>query len=78
MEFICRMKEYMPRSVFIDRTVEAVETQFFVRPVQLEAAMEETGLNSKFVHSTKLLKEQELEAAGLESHFKKKTLSLSL
>ncbi|KAJ9677438.1 hypothetical protein PVL29_022432 [Vitis rotundifolia] len=69
LEFICRMKDYMPRSVFVDRTIKAVETYFSVRPVQLEAM--ETNLNSKFSHSTKLLTEQELEAAAFESHFEK-------
>ena len=76
MEFICRMKEYMPRSVFIDRTIEAVETHFSVRPVQLEAM--ETDLNPRFAHSTKLLTKQELEAAGFESHLKTSSLSHSL
>ncbi|CBI15212.3 hypothetical protein VitviT2T_026169 [Vitis vinifera] len=75
LEFICRMKDYMPRSVFVDRTIKAVETHFSVRPVELEAM--ETNLNSKFPHSTKLLTEQELEAAAFESHFEK-ALSHSL
>lgn len=65
----------MPRSVFVDRTIKAVETHFSVRPVELEAM--ETNLNSKFPHSTKLLTEQELEAAAFEYHFEK-ALSHSL
>ena len=50
----------MLRSVFIDRTIKALEIHFSVRLVELEAL--ETNLNFKFAHPTKLLTEQELVA----------------
>lgn len=65
----------MPRSVFVDRTIKAVETHFSVRPIELEAV--ETNLNPEFAHSTRLLTDEELVAATFESHFEK-SLSHSL
>ncbi|XP_059642408.1 uncharacterized protein LOC132284332 [Cornus florida] len=62
MEFVCRMKEYMPRQVFIDRTVKAMENHFSVRPINLD--IDGSAHDTKFVHSTKLLSEQELEEVG--------------
>ncbi|KAK3212640.1 hypothetical protein Dsin_017346 [Dipteronia sinensis] len=61
-EFICRLKEYLPRSVFIDKTVESIETYFSVNPTSMEAIDESQG--AEFVHSTKLLTRQELEEAS--------------
>lgn len=63
----------MPRSVFINKTVEAVETDFSVRSI------EPNGLaslcNAKFCPTTRLLTRQELEAAAFASQVKS---SLSL
>ncbi|KAF8378694.1 hypothetical protein HHK36_030043 [Tetracentron sinense] len=59
-EFVCCMKDYLPRSAFIERTVKAVETHFSVRSMQLEAIG--TFPDATFSHSTKLLTKQELEA----------------
>ncbi|TXG57570.1 hypothetical protein EZV62_015399 [Acer yangbiense] len=61
-EFICRLKEYLPRSVFIDKTVESIETYFSVNPTNMEAIDESQG--AEFVHSTTLLTRQELEEAS--------------
>ncbi|XP_025015335.1 putative lipoate-protein ligase A isoform X2 [Ricinus communis] len=60
-EFVCRMKEYFSRTVFIERTLKALQTHFSVEPINLEGlgASHETG----FVPSTKLLTKQELEDA---------------
>ncbi|XP_038698515.1 uncharacterized protein LOC119996076 isoform X2 [Tripterygium wilfordii] len=60
-EFICRMKDYMSRSDFIEKTVEAVEAHFSLKQVSLEtiAAPDASG----FVHSTQLLTKHELEEA---------------
>ncbi|KDP35442.1 hypothetical protein JCGZ_10825 [Jatropha curcas] len=55
-----RMKEYIPRSVFIERTLEALETHFSVK-ANLDAVQ---ATNAEgFVHSPKLLTKQELEDA---------------
>ncbi|GMP30578.1 hypothetical protein CsSME_00005185 [Camellia sinensis var. sinensis] len=60
-EFVCRMKEYMPRSVFIDETVKAIGNHFSVNRVDLDvdAAAYDAGFN----HSSRLLMKQELEEA---------------
>ncbi|KAJ0100016.1 hypothetical protein Patl1_21892 [Pistacia atlantica] len=60
-KFICRMKDYMPRSVFIENTIESIETYFSVQPANLEAI--DTSSEANFVHSTRLLTKQELEEA---------------
>ncbi|XP_024019577.1 uncharacterized protein LOC21389922 isoform X2 [Morus notabilis] len=65
LEFICRMKDYMPRSVFIDKTVEALGTEFSVRSVKSDGLA--SFLNTKFSPSTRLLTRQELEAAAFAS-----------
>ncbi|GAV70147.1 BPL_LplA_LipB domain-containing protein [Cephalotus follicularis] len=62
LDFICRMKDYMTRSNFIERTVEATGFYFSVRSVDLEAI--ETPSNIKFCPSSRLLAKQELEAAA--------------
>lgn len=60
-EFICRMNEYLPRTDFIEKTTEAIETYFSVKNVNLEATEEPCG--AEFVPSTRLLSKQELEEA---------------
>lgn len=60
-DFVCRMKDYMPRSVFIDRTVKAIESHFLAKPVDLDV---DTAVHdAEFVHSTRLLTNNELEEA---------------
>ena len=61
MEFVCRMKDYMTRSVFIDKTLKAMENHFSVRPVEVDvdASVHDAG----FVHSTRVLMKHELEEA---------------
>ncbi|KAF8390142.1 hypothetical protein HHK36_024664 [Tetracentron sinense] len=59
-EFICRMKDYLPRSAFIENTIKAVGTYFSSRSIQSEAI--DTSPDTAFPHSTKLLTKQELEA----------------
>lgn len=65
MDFICRMKDYVPRSDFITRTVETVKSQFAIRSTDLD----EVNSPLSFAHSSKLLTTQELEEAALEYHF---------
>ncbi|KAF2313610.1 hypothetical protein P3X46_029746 [Hevea brasiliensis] len=60
-EFVCRMKEYMPRSVFIERILKALESHFSVKPINLEAV--DGSHMAGYVHFTRLLSKQELEAA---------------
>ncbi|KAB1216722.1 hypothetical protein CJ030_MR4G003853 [Morella rubra] len=62
LEFICRMKDFMPRSIFVDRSVEATKTHFLLRSTESENIEAHSG--TKFCHSTRLLTKQELEAAA--------------
>lgn len=61
MEFICRMKDYMTRSVFIAKTVRAIGNRFTVEPVELD--LDVAVDDARYVHSTRLLVKQELEEA---------------
>ncbi|PON56795.1 Biotinyl protein ligase (BPL) and lipoyl protein ligase (LPL), catalytic domain containing protein [Trema orientale] len=65
LEFVCRMKEYMPRAVFIDKTVEVLETDFSVRSIEPNGLA--SLLNTEFCPSTRLLTRQELEAVAFAS-----------
>lgn len=66
MDFVCRMKEHMPRSEFIERTIKAIGTQFSVMPVSKESI--DVPSDSEYVHSTRLLTEKEiLEASVLQT-----------
>ncbi|ESW11519.1 hypothetical protein PHAVU_008G037200 [Phaseolus vulgaris] len=59
MDFICRMKEYLPRSEFIERTIKALGSQFSVKSISLESI--DVPSVSEYVHTTKLLTEQEIQ-----------------
>ncbi|KAK9087234.1 hypothetical protein Syun_029628 [Stephania yunnanensis] len=63
-DFICRMKDYLPKSEFFEKTIKSVGCHFSLRPIKLEAV--EASLKA-FSHSTKLLSKHEL-AEGLGSH----------
>ncbi|KAG2679286.1 hypothetical protein I3760_11G044700 [Carya illinoinensis] len=65
LEFICRMKDYMPRSTFIDKTEGAIDTHFSLRSRESEDI--ETLPNIQFSPSTRPLTKRELEAAALAS-----------
>nr|GMC54505.1 putative lipoate-protein ligase A isoform X1 [Ipomoea batatas]GMC55311.1 putative lipoate-protein ligase A isoform X1 [Ipomoea batatas] len=65
LDFICRMKDYLSRSQFINRTIDAVNCHFSVRSMELEEA--ELLCDMKFSPSSRLLEMQELEEAVLES-----------
>ncbi|XP_057983428.1 uncharacterized protein LOC131168177 [Malania oleifera] len=67
LEFICRLKDHMPRPVFIEGTVKAVGTHFSVRSRELEAI--ETAPSRIFAHSSRLLTKQELAATVPASDF---------
>uniref|UniRef100_A0A7N0VGK3 BPL/LPL catalytic domain-containing protein n=1 Tax=Kalanchoe fedtschenkoi TaxID=63787 RepID=A0A7N0VGK3_KALFE len=63
LEFICRMKDYIPRSIFIDKTIRALSSHFTVSPTTLE----EAPTDPHFEPSTKLLTTQDLETAASSS-----------
>ncbi|KAK6117967.1 hypothetical protein DH2020_048282 [Rehmannia glutinosa] len=65
LEFICRMKDYISRSSFIDSTIEAVGSEFLLRSAELEDA--HCTLGSKFEPSSRLLRKQELGEAIFKS-----------
>ncbi|CAJ2668999.1 unnamed protein product [Trifolium pratense] len=62
-DFICRMKEHMPRSKFIERTIKAVGDEFSVSPVSLDSI--DIDSVSEYVHTTRLLTEQEIREASI-------------
>ncbi|GAB2220139.1 hypothetical protein Drorol1_Dr00007782 [Drosera rotundifolia] len=62
LEFICRMKDYISRSAFIDGTIKATANHFSLRSTEVEE-VESTIKDS--VPSSKLLKRQELEEASV-------------
>ncbi|KAE9586609.1 hypothetical protein Lal_00004672 [Lupinus albus] len=61
VEFIRGMKDYLARSEFIERTIKAIGAQFSVKPISLESI--DIPSASEFVHTTKLLTEQEIQEA---------------
>ncbi|KAA8521152.1 hypothetical protein F0562_011843 [Nyssa sinensis] len=64
--FVCRMKDYMPRTVFIAKTVKAIENYFTVEPLNLD--IDAAPRDTEFLHSTSLLTKQELEVARASTH----------
>lgn len=79
LDFLCSLKEYMPRQVFIDKTTEAIETEFATSLKQLEEC--ENSLTGNYNPTTRMLTEQELEtAAGCASQDSKlqKVLDIAL
>ncbi|KAK7295380.1 hypothetical protein RJT34_18287 [Clitoria ternatea] len=60
-EFVCCMKEYLPRSEFIERTTAAIGAQFSVKSINLESI--NIPSISEYVHTTRLLSEQEIQEA---------------
>ncbi|CAL9081962.1 unnamed protein product [Musa textilis] len=62
VNFLCRMKEYVPsKSMFIERTIKSLGSHFLVKPFELDDITTEPPYN--LPHSTKLLTRQELEDA---------------
>ncbi|GAB2213092.1 hypothetical protein Droror1_Dr00021110 [Drosera rotundifolia] len=62
LEFICRMKDSISRSAFIDGTIKATANHFSLRSTEME---EVESTIKDFVPSSKLLKRQELEEASV-------------
>ncbi|XP_042454886.1 putative lipoate-protein ligase A [Zingiber officinale] len=61
VEFLCRMKDYVPsRTSFIEGTIKSLGGHFSIRPFDLD---ELGSLSSSLSGSTKLLTRQELEEA---------------
>ncbi|CAM8932200.1 unnamed protein product [Rhodiola kirilowii] len=42
LEFICKMKDYMPRSIFIDKTIDALNSHFILSSTPLGEAQSST------------------------------------
>uniref|UniRef100_A0A2P2LHK5 Uncharacterized protein LOC103931360 isoform X3 n=1 Tax=Rhizophora mucronata TaxID=61149 RepID=A0A2P2LHK5_RHIMU len=61
LDFICCIKDYMSRSDFIERTVQATGSQFTLQSAGLEAV--EAQSNTKFSPMSKILTRQDLQAA---------------
>ncbi|PHT45709.1 Vesicle-fusing ATPase [Capsicum baccatum] len=59
LDFICRMKDYISRQEFINRTISALGSQFSVTSMELESL--DNPNDTKFAPSTRLLRKQELE-----------------
>lgn len=60
-EFICRMKDFLPRSAFIDGTIKAAATHFSLRSIPLDEI--DYVATSNFSPSSRILTRQELQAA---------------
>ncbi|CAK9186077.1 unnamed protein product [Ilex paraguariensis] len=76
MEFICQMKDYIPRSDFINKTVKAVENQFSVAPLELD--IDSVIHNTEYVHTTRLLTKHELEESWASTAPLEKSMSLQV
>ncbi|GAB4860912.1 hypothetical protein Ancab_036073 [Ancistrocladus abbreviatus] len=61
LEFICRMRDYLSRGEFIDRTVEVTRNHFSLRSMHLKDI--ESAAGTSFTPSSKLLTRRELQAA---------------
>ncbi|KAJ7974391.1 Lipoate-protein ligase A [Quillaja saponaria] len=60
-DFICRMKELLPRAEFIERTIKAIGNHFSVKSVSLESV--DFPSDSEFVHTTRLHAEHEIHGS---------------
>ena len=65
----------MPRSVFIDKTVKALGTDFCVRSVESDGLA--YFLDPKFIPTTRLLTTQELESLA-SSHVESSLVDMSM
>ncbi|ONK75438.1 uncharacterized protein A4U43_C03F16840 [Asparagus officinalis] len=76
VEFLCKMKEYLPsRSIFIERTITSLENHFSVRHVQAETIFDPS--ESSFSPSTRLLLEKELQEAYSSQTSRQQSLSIT-
>ncbi|CAN6876335.1 unnamed protein product [Brassica oleracea] len=60
-EFVCRMKDYIERSDFVEKTVKAVGNQFAMKEVNIEDI--DSYAKGEHVKSTRLLTMEELQEA---------------
>ncbi|KAK9682899.1 hypothetical protein RND81_10G105200 [Saponaria officinalis] len=63
-DFICRIKDILPRSAFIERTIKAAEHHFSLKSIAPDAIV--SSPNSNFAPSSRILAEEELKAAVLD------------
>ncbi|CAN8273115.1 unnamed protein product [Cochlearia groenlandica] len=57
-DFVCRMKDYIERSVFIEKTINAVGTRFTLKELNLEDI---DDYDTEYLESTRLLTRDELK-----------------
>ncbi|CAD5324458.1 unnamed protein product [Arabidopsis thaliana] len=60
-DFVCRMKDYIERSDFVEKTVKAVRNQFTLKQVNLEDI--DSYAKGGYLKTTRLLTMEELEEA---------------
>ncbi|KAK9080442.1 hypothetical protein SSX86_000200 [Deinandra increscens subsp. villosa] len=65
LDFICPMKDYLSRSDFISKTIDATRSHFSVKSTEFETVR--LPSNPKFTPTSRLLTNQELEPAGKTS-----------
>ncbi|KAJ0533090.1 putative lipoate--protein ligase [Helianthus annuus] len=63
LDFVCPMKDYISRSDFISRTIDAAGRLFSVESTEFEAVKSSSNVN--FTPTSRLLTNQELEAASM-------------
>ncbi|KAM0016447.1 putative lipoate--protein ligase [Helianthus debilis subsp. tardiflorus] len=63
LDFVCPMKDYISRSDFISRTIDAAGRLFSVKSTEFEAVKSSSNVN--FTPTSRLLTNQELEAASM-------------
>ncbi|KAI3820841.1 hypothetical protein L1987_08390 [Smallanthus sonchifolius] len=66
LDFICPMKDYLSRSDFISKTIDAAGSHFSVESTEFEAVKPPS--NMKFTPTSRLLTNQELEAAYMKAN----------
>lgn len=63
MDFVCRMKEFLPRSEFIQRTIEAIGSRFSLKPESVNLEDIDVPSSANFAPNSRLLTEQEIKEA---------------
>ncbi|KAH9618698.1 hypothetical protein KSS87_016694 [Heliosperma pusillum] len=63
-DFICRIKEILPRPAFIERTIKAAEHHFSLKSISPDSVASSATAN--FTPSSRVLTSQELEGAVLD------------
>ncbi|KAI9079851.1 hypothetical protein K1719_038097 [Acacia pycnantha] len=62
-DFVCRMKEFLPRSELVERTIKAIRSRFSLEPVAVNIADIDVPSATHFVPSTRLLTDHDMREA---------------